>query len=155
MLNEPTIEKLYALRLGTMAEAWQTQQSTPKLSELSFDERFAMLVDAEHTARKDRKVTRLLKQAGLRLPEASLENVAAGASRGVRAHERDGPRDHGHRLRLRVPVDAAVADHERVVERDGAEGEQPLLLVLGELHPGFGDLQRRALRRPTRPNRRG
>lgn len=83
MLNEPTIDKLYELRLATMAETWRGQQGTPKLSELSFDERFAMLVDAEHAARRDRKVARLLKQAGLRLPEACMEDVTAGASRGL------------------------------------------------------------------------
>ena len=38
MLNEPTGEKLKALRLHAMAEAWAQQQAQPTLNSLSFDE---------------------------------------------------------------------------------------------------------------------
>ena len=47
MLNEPTREKLNALRLAAMAAAWLEQSKNPKMANLSFDERFGMLVDAE------------------------------------------------------------------------------------------------------------
>ncbi len=46
MLQEPTIEKLYMMRLGAMAAAWKNQQADTSLAGLSFDERFALLVDA-------------------------------------------------------------------------------------------------------------
>ena len=52
MLNQPTMDKLQALRLAVMAQAWQEQNKNPKLVTLCFDERFAMLVDAEHMARR-------------------------------------------------------------------------------------------------------
>ena len=42
MMNEPTIEKLRALRLGAMADAWIAQQSDPKSHEIDFDSRFGM-----------------------------------------------------------------------------------------------------------------
>jgi hypothetical protein len=46
MLKEPTIEKLKALRLDAMAAAWNEQHGKPDLANLSFDERFGMLVEA-------------------------------------------------------------------------------------------------------------
>jgi DNA replication protein DnaC len=83
VLNEPTVQKLHALRLGSMAEAWQTQQRDAKTSALAFDERFALLVDAEYLARDNRRLGRLLKDAELRIPHACLEDVDTANNRGV------------------------------------------------------------------------
>ena len=83
MLNEPTNEKLYDMRLSAMAEAWLAQQKDPKLGALSFDERFALLVDAEHMARDNRRITRLLKDADLRIPNACIEDVKTSPARGL------------------------------------------------------------------------
>jgi len=83
MLHEPTIEKLHELRLAIMAEAWQQQQKDAKIGALSFDERFTLLVDAEHQARDNRRLTRLLKDAQLRIPQACVEDVATSAARGI------------------------------------------------------------------------
>lgn len=83
MLNEPTKIKLYAMRLAAMATAWLEQQSDPKIGALSFDERFALLVDAEHLARDNRRLNRLLKDAQLRIPSACIEDVEVSAARGI------------------------------------------------------------------------
>jgi DNA replication protein DnaC len=83
MLHEPTIEKLHELRLAVMAETWQQQQKDAKIGALSFDERFTLIVDAEHQARDNRRLTRLLKDAQLRIPEACVEDVATSAARGL------------------------------------------------------------------------
>jgi DNA replication protein DnaC len=83
MLLEPTIEKLHELRLTNMADAWQQQQRDAKVGALSFDERFSLLVDAEHQARDNRRLTRLLKDAQLRIPQACVEDVETGPSRGL------------------------------------------------------------------------
>lgn len=83
MLTQPTIEKLYALRLGSMAAAFVEQQKDAKVSSLSFDERFGMLVDAEHLARDNRRIKALLREAELRIANACLEDVDASAARGV------------------------------------------------------------------------
>lgn len=82
MLQEPTIEKLYALRLATMAEAWKQQSKDTKIGSLSFDERFALLVEAEHLARDNRRLERLLKDAQLRLPNACVEDIDVSPARG-------------------------------------------------------------------------
>lgn len=83
MLTEPTKDKLYAMRLAAMAAAWLEQQQSPKSSELSFDERFGLIVDAEHQARDNRRLARLLKNAQLRLPDACMEDFEASQPRGL------------------------------------------------------------------------
>lgn len=83
MLREPTMEKLYAMRLAVMATAWQEQEREPKLRELDFGERFGLLVDAEHRARDNRRLARLLKQADLRIGDACMEDLKTGPGRGL------------------------------------------------------------------------
>ncbi len=83
MLNQPTIEKLYAMRMTAMADAWSEQEQQAASRKLDFDERFAMLVDAEHLARENRRLTRLLKQANLRISDACIEDVAPSTARGL------------------------------------------------------------------------
>ena len=83
MLHEPTREKLMKLRLSAMAEAWEAQGKDPKLNELTFDERFGLLVDVEYLARHNRKLSRLLKDAQLRIPGACVEDVDTSAVRGL------------------------------------------------------------------------
>jgi hypothetical protein len=81
MLNEPTIEKLKTLRLEGMCAAWLEQQSATSNSALSFDERFAMLVDAEWTHRDNKRMTRTLKEAKLRFGQACVEGIDYPAKR--------------------------------------------------------------------------
>ena len=83
MLNEPTLEKLRTLRLVEMANAWLDQNKNPQMVSLGFDERFSMLVDAEHLARDNRRLRRLLKDAQLRISNACVEDVEASAARGL------------------------------------------------------------------------
>lgn len=83
MLKQPTIEKLHSLRLSVMAQSWEEQDRIPKVGELSFDERFSMLVDAEHLARENRRLSRLLRDANFRIREACIEDVKATPERGL------------------------------------------------------------------------
>lgn len=83
MMNEPTKDKLYQMRLAAMAVAWQEQQNDPAFASLGFDERFGLLVDAEYLARDNRRLQRLIKDAQFRLPHACLEDVEAASARGV------------------------------------------------------------------------
>lgn len=75
MLKEPTLERLQALRLGAMAAAWEEQQRHPDVQALPFDERFALLVEAEWVARETKRVGRALKEAKLRLSQACIEGI--------------------------------------------------------------------------------
>jgi len=90
MVNEQTIQKLYAMRLGAMALAWQEQAGESSAAKLAFDDRFGLLVDAEHLARDNRRLKRLLKAADLRITGACIEDVKSSPKRGLdrqRLHE--------------------------------------------------------------------
>ena len=60
MLTQQTLDKLYDMKLHAMAEAFSQQLGQPDLAELSFEDRFAMLVDRQWTFKEDRRMTRLL-----------------------------------------------------------------------------------------------
>jgi DNA replication protein DnaC len=75
MLNEPTVEKLKAMRLDAMASAWSEQQGKADVQPLSFDERFALLVDAEWLHRENRRIAKALRDAKLKLANAAMEDI--------------------------------------------------------------------------------
>lgn len=75
MLNEPTLEKLRGLRLTAMAATWLSHREDPSITEVDFDTRFGLLVDAEVTSRDNKRLERALREAKLRLPNASLEDI--------------------------------------------------------------------------------
>jgi DNA replication protein DnaC len=65
-----------------MAEAFRAQAQQVNLGELSFEERFALLVDQEWTGRKNRALARRLAQAKLR-HRASVEDIDFRTPRGL------------------------------------------------------------------------
>ena len=81
MLIEQTVQTLNALRLPGMATAFAEQQTSAASMNLSFDERFALLVDREYTWRENRRVSRLLREAKLKVSQACIEDVQYGAGR--------------------------------------------------------------------------
>lgn len=70
MLTEPTME-LRLLRLEALAAAWAEQQKNPETQKLAFDERLGMLVDAQWLSRENKRLARALKEAKLKLGNAS------------------------------------------------------------------------------------
>ena len=81
MLTAPTIERLQALKLDTMAAAWTAQQQQADLTALAFDERFGLLVEAEWTARENRRLGRALQEAKLKLSQPCIEAIDYPARR--------------------------------------------------------------------------
>ena len=81
MLNQNTIEKMKDLHLHALATAWSEQQKSPDVVSMSFDERIGLLIDAEWTARENARVTRNLRDAKLRISQASLEDIDFNAKR--------------------------------------------------------------------------
>ena len=81
MLMEQTLHTLRTLRLPGMAAAFEEQQASSAVASRSFDERFALLVDREHTWRENRRVARLLREARLKSSQACLEDVRYGGGR--------------------------------------------------------------------------
>jgi DNA replication protein DnaC len=66
MLNQPTIEKLYTMKLHGMADAFRTQLEATDMSQFSFEERFAMLVDQQWLWKENRALARRLISARLK-----------------------------------------------------------------------------------------
>jgi DNA replication protein DnaC len=75
MMTEPTIEKLRALKLYAMTTAWILQRTDPSMGELPFDERLALLVEAEALSRENTRLAKLMREAKLRIPNACMEDV--------------------------------------------------------------------------------
>jgi len=82
MLNEHTLEKLHTLRLTGMAQALEKQRTLPQSEDLGFEERLGLLVDQEILYRDNRRLTRLLKAAKLRV-NACVEDIDYRHPRGI------------------------------------------------------------------------
>ena len=74
MLDNATLNKLHDLRLPVMASSFKEQLNQDGISTLSFEERFALLVEAEWMNRRNKRLSRLVRQAGFRFP-AFLEDI--------------------------------------------------------------------------------
>lgn len=82
MLNEQTIEKLYAMKLNAMADAFREQSEQPETCELSFEERFGLLVDRQWTWKEERRMKGLLSGAKLKI-NGCIEDIDYKTPRGL------------------------------------------------------------------------
>lgn len=83
MLNEQTMEKLYAMKLNGMADGYDEQRHQSAMADLSFDERFAMLVDQQWRWREERALTTRTRNARFKI-QACIEDLDYRASRGLK-----------------------------------------------------------------------
>ena len=83
MLTEHTLDQLRGLRLDGMVHAIADQATSAAATELGFDERLAMLVQREIDWRDNKRLTRLLKAARLKVGSACIEDIDWRASRGL------------------------------------------------------------------------
>ena len=84
MTNQSTIDKLLEMRLTSMSDAFITQMNDPKMKDVSFEDRFALLVDVEYNNRKSNGLKRLIRNAGFDQPEvqsADSDGRFCGAKR--------------------------------------------------------------------------
>jgi DNA replication protein DnaC len=82
MNDTVTIERLWDLRLGAMAEAFAAELKRSGDPQLSFAERFGLVVERQWLAREEGRLSRRLKAAQLKL-EASVEEVDLRSPRGL------------------------------------------------------------------------
>ena len=120
MLTNPTVEMLRKMRLSAMAQAYLEQRDRPDDQQLSFDERFAMIIDREFLARKESRITRLLKDARLRLP-AVPEDIDYRTARGL---------DRGHMQSL-VTGDWIRSRHNILLTGPTGVGKTYIACALG------------------------
>ena len=75
MIRQSTIDKLHEMRLSAMADAFENQcAAAATYQNLSFEDRFGMLVDREWEKRNS-KLQKLIRNAGFRYPNASVEAI--------------------------------------------------------------------------------
>jgi DNA replication protein DnaC len=72
MLDNPTVQKLRDMKLKVMAQ--MLKESDPALSNLSFEERLALMVEKEWLSRKNSRIKRLLYGASLGV-NACIEDI--------------------------------------------------------------------------------
>lgn len=82
MLTQPVFDKLCAMRMRGMAEALQQQLQEPDIHQLSFEERFGLLVDRQWDWRQNRALDRRLRNGRL-LGPACIEDIDYRTPRGL------------------------------------------------------------------------
>ena len=74
MMNNSTVNKLIEMHMSPMANAFKLQLDDPKMKDVSFEDRFGMIVDIEYSSRKSNRLKRLIRQAGFE-QNASLADI--------------------------------------------------------------------------------
>jgi len=82
MLHQETVEKLYAMKLNGIADAFKEQLLQPDMYDLPFEERFTLLVDRQWTWKEDRRMKRLLRNAKLKI-NGCIEDIDFRTPRGM------------------------------------------------------------------------
>lgn len=73
--NDSTIRKLHEMRLTAMANTYEEQLHDLEINQLTFEERFGLLVDREWLRRKNNKLHRLVTRATLKFSNACVEDI--------------------------------------------------------------------------------
>lgn len=81
MINESTVSKLNELRLNAMAESYRNQLLDSSFKDLSFEERFGLIIDTEWSRRKNNKLSKLIRKSEFSFNDACIENIEYHADR--------------------------------------------------------------------------
>ncbi len=76
MLSEEHFEMLTRFRVKAMGDKLREMVEDDAYDRHTFEERMEMLIEAEASARRDRKVAKLVREACFKLPSACVEDVA-------------------------------------------------------------------------------
>ena len=74
MINQ-NYEKLLQLKLDKFAELYKSQTNKKQYSELPFDERLSVLVDAELEDKRNKMIASMRRSANIRIPNANLSDI--------------------------------------------------------------------------------
>ena len=74
-MDSNTYEKLKALHLKTMASEYIHQEDIPGITELTFDQRLTLIVDAEADARDNTRLRNRIQEAKFAEPGATMEAI--------------------------------------------------------------------------------
>ena len=84
MLANQTLEKLQAMRLQGMVEALEEQRRQNAITELDFEERLGLLVERQWLWKESRALAVRLKNAQLKIADATLEGINYRHARGLK-----------------------------------------------------------------------
>lgn len=82
MINQ-NYDKLLQLKLDKMAELYLAQSNKKKYTELGFDERLAILVDAEMEDKRNKAIEAMRRSATIRIPQANINDLEFFPDRGI------------------------------------------------------------------------
>lgn len=75
MPGEEDFDPFGQFRVKAMGDRLREMVDDPSCDEMTFEERVKVLLDAEASARRDRKVAKLVREARFKLPSACVEDV--------------------------------------------------------------------------------
>lgn len=75
MLTEEHFDLFRQFRIKAMGDKLREMVDDASYDKFTFEEKVGMLLDAESSARRDRKVAKYVKQAGFKTPSACIEDV--------------------------------------------------------------------------------
>jgi DNA replication protein DnaC len=87
MHKEQVIAQLSEMHLSAMAESFSRCLESGDARDLSPEQFFALLVEDEFTARKNRKLSRMITRANFKPEQACTENLEYSATRGLLKEE--------------------------------------------------------------------
>lgn len=82
MLSHQVTSKLQTLRLSGMLQALEEQNSMPNINQLSFDERFGLIIDREDIERRNKSFNNRLKKGKLK-ENANIEELDFNPKRSI------------------------------------------------------------------------
>jgi len=121
MTTESTLTKLHEMRLNAMAEQFHEQLRNEQFNELSFEDRFALMVDIEWSRRKNNKLDRIIKGANFRYTQACIEDIEYHADRKL---------DKSQILRL-ASGDYIQGKHNLIIKGASGNGKSYLACAFG------------------------
>lgn len=75
MINQSATDKLIEMRLTAMEDAFRIQMDDSSMKDVSFEDRFGMLVDIEYTSRKNNRLKRIIHNAELEQSDACIAGI--------------------------------------------------------------------------------
>ena len=75
MINQSPTDKLIEMRLTARADAFRIQMEDSSMKDISFEDRFGMLVDVEYTSRKNNSLKRIIRNAELEQPDSCIAGI--------------------------------------------------------------------------------
>jgi DNA replication protein DnaC len=82
MMTNPTLSKLQDMRLIGMVKAFEEQIAMPDIGQMTFEDRFGLIIDREEIERRNRKFKTRIRKAKPK-ESACVEDITFSSARGI------------------------------------------------------------------------